>query len=1108
MKLVQRVTLTLQEGAAEKIFEVDLCRVGSGKFIVNFRYGIKGQTLKDGTKTHRSVPEARARSIFARLVDDKKRKGYTAPGRPQPTRSRASAGPSGSGGGGQAYEESLIGRRDAVLRRLGDPHGTYSWKLERAIWRAGELRLREAAPLITPLVGSGDEMRDYVLAWALARCGDASVFTQLATKSGNPVAELRCASCGQRNRVPFSRFPITEYSRASCGSCHADLPAVSSPEELAAGAVGDLFPAAKKSDKVRRMAREALRAWGGKLREGVVADARRGLPDALRLAHEEGSESLTRALLGALSSGDGELLVRLYEIDDEPARAALLAALRTLPLKPSAFRGMRHVFKAAEVRGDGEVFGLLAYRFARQNAMFSGKRSVLVSGRWVRTMVELRQPNSSIAYSSQTRAFLRKRVWWTLSRLGELGDASGYVRMAVGVLLPFSDEDGGSPGSSRRWDYRVRASVTEHWDTFSSYHAFNHILYANSHRYERPRDLKTWRCTGGFTPGDAAPGVREEAFPQLWDQVPVGLLHLVAESKCERVHQFAVQALRANVAYCDQLPTDVVIMMLRRPYPVTVRFAHELAVKRFDPVSPDLALVEAMADCALEEARADAHRWIDQDRRRYLGSHGFVASLITSVHADTRAFARRLLASASMISSDAAAVIARVIAALVAMPRHGKSKAAGDQLAHETRVREACQTLQASFARELRSIGLEIVADLLSHPLRPLQEFAGELLLAHDVRPRDLPEDLLAAVMNARYDSVRGVGVRLFGELPDHTLMGRKALVVALVTSPLADVREAIRPVIQRLVGAYREFAGELASLLLVELLRTERVEGLHSYLLRLLKSELLPSLSHIGKDVVLRLLRASGSHAQELGGILLARNVDPDELTVSEVAKLASHEILAVREAAWAYFRDNPRRIRADMDAAIKILDATWDDSRAFAFTYFREQFNADDLTPQVLVGVCDSVREDVQAFGRELITKFFDEADGPEYLLKLSEHPSAELQLFASSYLEDHAAGDTARLRSLQPYFLSVLSRVNKGRVAKARVYDFLVEEAQKSPASAELVAAVLIRQSVTAALGDRASCIQAMLLLRERYPDLALPITIVAPPARGVQEGASAV
>ena len=67
---------------------------------------------------------------------------------------------------------------------------------------------------------------------------------------------------------------------------------------------------------------------------------------------------------------------------------------------------------------------------------------------------------------------------------------------------------------------------------------------------------------------------------------------------------------------------------------------------------------------------------------------------------------------------------------------------------------------------------------------------------------------------------------------------------------------------------------------------------------------------------------------------------------------------------------------------------------------------------------------------------------------------------------------------------------------------------ERLGKSGRIIAIVAAVLIRQSVTAALGDRASCIQAMLLLRERYPDLALPITIVAPPARGVQEGASAV
>src|SRR5690606_5525715 len=94
-----------------------------------------------------------------------------------------------------------------------------------------------------------------------------------------------------------------------------------------------------------------------------------------------------------------------------------------------------------------------------------------------------------------------------------------------------------------------------------------------------------------------------------------------------------------------------------------------------------------------------------------------------------------------------------------------------------------------------------------------------------------------------------------------------------------------------------------------------------------------------VDKDQVMCLLRARASAAQELGGILLARNVDPDTLEVGEVARLGSHEILAVRQAAWSFFDRNVERIRGELAVAIKLLDAKWADSRQFGFTFFRER-------------------------------------------------------------------------------------------------------------------------------------------------------------------------
>jgi hypothetical protein len=144
-------------------------------------------------------------------------------------------------------------------------------------------------------------------------------------------------------------------------------------------------------------------------------------------------------------------------------------------------------------------------------------------------------------------------------------------------------------------------------------------------------------------------------------------------------------------------------------------------------------------------------------------------------------------------------------------------------------------------------------------------------------------------------------------------------------------------------------------------------------------------------------------------------------------------------------------------------------------------------------MVSICDSIREDVRQFGRELVTRTFQQSYGQEYLLKFSEHPSADMQLFATNYLENYAVDNPDRLREITPYFVSVLCRVNRGRVAKQRVFAFLDAEAQKSAEAAQIVAEILTKQSVTMAIGDKATAIQTMLKIHQLYPKISLPIQV---------------
>ncbi|MEZ0228493.1 MAG: hypothetical protein ACAI25_07690, partial [Planctomycetota bacterium] len=101
----------------------------------------------------------------------------------------------------------------------------------------------------------------------------------------------------------------------------------------------------------------------------------------------------------------------------------------------------------------------------------------------------------------------------------------------------------------------------------------------------------------------------------------------------------------------------------------------------------------------------------------------------------------------------------------------------------------------------------------------------------------------------------------------------------------------------------------------------------------------------------------------------------------------------------------------------------------------------------------------------------------------------------LFASNFLERHASGSLARIQALAPYFVSVLARVNKGRVAKDRALAFLLAEGLRSEEAARLVASIFTRQSVTVAIGDKATLVEGLLAIKRAYPDVEMPL-VVAP------------
>jgi predicted DNA-binding WGR domain protein len=1050
MQLIHRKTLAYQAGSSDKVYEVDLCQLAPDRYVVNYRFGKRGGTLKEGCQTPSALDLAGAQKAFDKLVNSKIAKGYQDTGAVPVVAKPTAPAP--------VFAPDLAGRDRYMLDRLSaaaanpsQPDLPKQWPLDRVIWRSGELQLAEAVPSLVQL-WSDRPIRNYSIAWALGNCGDTQA------------------------------VPILEQA----------------------------YRNSSNPDRVRRICLAAILKLNDAKRAELRPELIAQLPTPIRTAVEnnESIELIIQAVTNYVDTVNLQqvsFLSLLYQIDPNLGRSIAMHLLETADFKPNCFKHLRHTFKLAEYFHDAELLAAFTYWFDRKKAAHGGgwrwvyleqerkgrEQSIVIGGDSEQGKLELSSDDSRLAYGAATRDYLRRRIWRSLKTLGESG-RSNYVEIATAILLQYSDEHAHPPRESVVYSdynsrtYQYNKSVTVRWDAYAPHLTFNHLLYTHSSRYELKSGKDIWNCKTGSKPGDPVPTVREEAFPELWNRQPELLLKLLCESNCQPVHEFATKAIADSPEFCQAISIEILIQLLAKPYEITAQFGFELARSRYQPQNPQSELILAIANCAYAPARTQAYAWLTAQIDRFVADDVLIANLVLSPQPETQAFIRQTLSTTIIPIELAQNLIGRIVAGLLSLTTEQSAIA-----------EHATQTLTTCFQVQLRSIGLEVILDLLRHPLATLQTTGARILLDRQTPAIDLPEGLIDVLIESSIDSVRSIGVQLFGQLPDEILVDKLELILSFTTHELPEMRQAIVPCLRRL-QVYPEFMAQLLDRLLPVLLAPEPFEGLHSFISQLLQHDLPNWMTVTSQAIAWALLSAPGTAAQELGGRLLQTNAERwvDSLTTAKIAELTHHEILAVRAAGWQMLGQILPRLRqsaADLLAATLVMASKWTDAREYGFRLFGEILQPSELTPAVVISICDSNREDVRRFGRDLVGKCFQAEDGLEYLLKFSEHPTADMQLFASQYLEDYAADNPSRLAELTPYFGRVLAQVNRSRVAKTRIFNFLSAEAIKNVTAAQLVVEVLTCQSASIAINERARSLEALLKIHQIYPELAVPITV---------------
>jgi predicted DNA-binding WGR domain protein len=1017
------------------VYEIDLLESGDDAYVVNFRYGRRGAALKEGTKTVFPVSKADAEKIFAALEDEKRKKGYAAAG--ENPSFVAEAAPSKNTG--SKRDKAVIKNLKAAINEEENE----TWPLSRIVWRAGELGLKDAAPLVLKLVDKTDQLLLYSCIRTLGRIGDQKCIPLL-------------------KEIIDGNFPSH--------ICN-----------MALAAVSNILEGAEK--------------------EAFLKELRTKLPESINLVFtlESGiPEAYLKDIFSRFGAGINEFCIPLYLLSrsNDGLKAAFLKTLEVVPVKAGYFKTIRQLYKAAEMLDDTDVYAIFVKKIEKARGTFSSAQTYdYAGGKWGPVLPELKKENSSLAFSVKTKNYFGRRTLRQLRRLGELESAL-YTKYATSILLSFDDEKDEAKAWKTSFTHYNYDSVTRRYttyevstwyDSYSEYLSFYYILYANSTRYELKKGKQSWKCTEQYEPGKVFEPLREEAFARLWNQAPGDIIRLLTKSNCSRVTDFALQVFKNNASFIDHIEVQHLADLLRNSSEKVQQLGLDVLKLKFTNAIPDAEIIVALIMSSIKEARELGQQYIRSNPTLFAENVTFQSMLILSMELELHHWLEDFLKSHLPNASTGAAVIQNILDVICAK----------DYLLDEAHAAAIGSFIRYYYSGGVALLNNEMIFDLLLHPNGLIQGLGGKLLALKKLPAAQVPEKIIFTLLQSESALARTAAVDLLNNLDAAQLLEKKSLILSLCLSPLSDLRQSAQRLIDKLLQAEPDSGAGLVSLFLPVLTVKEKHEGLHADIYTLITGRLGAYLQHIEKKKILSLCVSRYMNAQELGILLLQKNISLAELQVPELNALADSPLLQLRETIRAHYNANIPLVKENRKVSILLADAVWEDTRRFAFDLFRTHFTAAEWDVNMFVSLCDSIKEDVQAFGREMIAKWFEKDAGFEYLAKLSQHPDSRMQLFASGFLDTYAKNNYEMLEKLSGFFVTLLSQINKGHTAKVRAISLLHEEALRDEKSALLIAGIFNRMSASAAITDKALYIKALTDIRKKYNSVNVVLTIKETP-----------
>lgn len=1033
MKVVRSARLWFKAGGADKVYDVFLVdgqgSKSAARFLINIRYGRRGATMREITKTPTPVTREAAERLFESILVARANEGYRRADAPGAFAPEASAI---QGGAEEALgrAEELIARLEACLR------DRWPEDRERLFWRIGEVRPPDAVPALLRMAErAGAEEAGYSLVWALARCAGgeaAETLRHIAGAAKSAVTRGLADMASISALMGESRFPAT--------------PLTPLPPALAAAAAGE-------GDLAAALAEAAAR-------EQALA---------------------------------GPLLVELYrQAQQNPAlHAALVAVVARLPVRPPWLFGLRKLFKYAELLDDAAMFGAVAHGFETARPMYGrtvwrGKVYVSDLGRWTEPdhLAGSGEDGPGVVttgLSEATHRYLKRRVWRALRKRGELGQAA-FVDMATAYLLSFSDADRVEEQRRHVWKRDERSGRfsrrTHVHGPFSYAWTMGQLLYRHS---PSVRLLDSALMTVNVAEVNRTQ--RGEAFPRLWDERPEQALRLAAVSCHSDIAAFGVRVLRANPKFLRGAPSSALETLLASAHAVSARLGFEEARDRLAKTGPDPRLLAALLNAGLAEARKLAVDRIDADASLPWSSPELGLAALTCAREDIMMAVERWAVERRPDAAGGEALARAAVEWLLALPGAPDER----DLARARHLRRGLMLL---WPTPTLPVSCESCERLLDHPSSQVVAAGVALLTLSAAGAGALSDASWQRLLTSPAPEVQATALALLNRLPDEQLSGRALIVLTLAMAPAPEVRRAARPLATRLAARFARFANDLFQRLIESLFRAEPAEGYAADAVALIREALPHHLRTMDAGLVWRLLQARAKGAQRLGAAALLVGRDPGRFPVRQLARLGNHSHAEVRRWVMAAYEAAPQRFASEGADAALLVESDWPDVQDFAMDYFA-RLPDEAWTPETLSVIADSVNPRVLTLARDVLRRTLRPAESGAWLTRLLEHPSPSMHLLVTELLMADGLRDEAAFARLMPFARIVMLQIHKGRTVKDRMAAFLRAEALASAERAAMIAPLFADLTLGAVERDRAQAILALRDIAEAHPGLVSPV-----------------